>query len=109
METGESSETIIHEELNDVEKKTTASIPGLTGMSGRAGTFGVSCGPRDLNNEIRGVSVRLAMRRWNPFHSDQLRWITKHPCTGGGEGTLGHRHFAHMPESCRTTGNAGIC
>lgn len=49
------------------------------------------------------------MRRWNPFHSDQLRWITKHPCTGGGKGTLGHRHFAHMPESCRTTGNAGIC
>lgn len=25
------------------------------------------------------------------------------------EGTLGHRHFAHMPESCRTTGNAGRC
>lgn len=63
VETGESSETIIHEELNDVEKKTTASIPGLTGMSGRAGTFGVSCGPRDLNNEIRGVSLRLMNRK----------------------------------------------
>lgn len=24
-------------------------------------------------------------------------------------GTLGHRHFAHMLESCRTTGNAGRC
>lgn len=25
------------------------------------------------------------------------------------EGPLGQRHFAHMPESCRTTGNAGRC
>lgn len=25
------------------------------------------------------------------------------------QGTLGHRHFAHMPESYRTTGNAGRC
>lgn len=84
VETGESSESIIHEEENDkVEKKTSASIPWLTGMrweqrghSGFRAFRPQHCGPRDfvqgmndwvnrsgLNDKTRGVSVCLMNRK----------------------------------------------